>query len=271
VAAESAGTPLYRRIQIDMRERIASGELEAGAQVETELDLMARYGVSRATVRQALSGLVAEGLLEIKRGRGTFVHGAALEHRLGGFYTFSREIERHGMRPSTRVRQIGLELADGDIADGLGLAPGTPVVALSRIRLADDQPIVAETSYLPSARFKGLEDVDFSLRARNSGWMTEYLALAKVFHVGGGASRRVKDVRMFYAIRSRLIYGFKHFPLWQAWLLLAITVLIEPLLRLIFSFAGDGFRGVIDTCRGYGMVYKDLPGVVFVSRKRMSS
>jgi GntR family transcriptional regulator len=162
VAAESAGTPLYRRIQIDMRERIASGELEAGAQVETELDLMARYGVSRATVRQALSGLVAEGLLEIKRGRGTFVHGAALEHRLGGFYTFSREIERHGMRPSTRVRQIGLELADGDIADGLGLAPGTPVVALSRIRLADDQPIVAETSYLPSARFKGLEDVDFS-------------------------------------------------------------------------------------------------------------
>jgi GntR family transcriptional regulator len=162
VAAESAGTPLYRRIQIDMRERIASGELEAGAQVETELDLMARYGVSRATVRQALSGLVAEGLLEIKRGRGTFVHGAALEHRLGGFYTFSREIERHGMRPSTRVRQIGLELADGDIADGLGLAPGTPVVALSRIRLADDQPIVAETSYLPSARFKGLEGVDFS-------------------------------------------------------------------------------------------------------------
>jgi GntR family transcriptional regulator len=162
VAVESAGAPLYRQIQTDMRSRIASGELATGSQVETELELMARYGVSRATVRQALSGLVAEGLLEIKRGRGTFVQGAALEHRLGGFYTFSREIERHGRRPGTRVRQVGIEAADGSVAESLGIAPGTPVVALSRIRLADDQPIVSETSYLPAARFGGLEDFDFS-------------------------------------------------------------------------------------------------------------
>ena len=162
MAVETGGTPLYRRIQGDLRERVASGELPPGAQVETEQELMARYGVSRATVRQALAGLVAEGLLEIKRGRGTFVHGAALEHRLGGFYTFSREIERHGMRPGTRVRDIGVQPADADIAEGLGLATGTPVVALSRVRLADDQPIVSETSYLPASRFKGLETVDFS-------------------------------------------------------------------------------------------------------------
>ena len=162
MAVEAGGAPLYRRIQSDLRERVSSGELEPGCQVETEQELMARYGVSRATVRQALSGLVAEGLLEIRRGRGTFVHGAALEHRLGGFYTFSREIERHGMRPGTRVRAIGVEPATDVVAEGLGLAGGTPVVALSRVRLADDQPIVSETSYLPAARFKGLEQVDFS-------------------------------------------------------------------------------------------------------------
>ena len=162
MAVEAGGAPLYRRIQSDLRERVASRELLPGSQVETELELMARYGVSRATVRQALSGLVAEGLLEIRRGRGTFVHGAALEHRLGGFYTFSREVERHGMRPGTQVRSIGVEPADDAVADGLGLAPGTSVVALSRIRLADEQPIVSEVSYLPAARFKGLEEVDFS-------------------------------------------------------------------------------------------------------------
>ena len=162
MAVETGGAPLYRQIQSDLRERVSSGELEPGSQVETEQELMTRYGVSRATVRQALSGLVAEGLLEIRRGRGTFVHGAALEHRLGGFYTFSREIERHGMRPGTRVRAIGLESADEVVAEGLGLASGTSVVALSRVRLADDQPIVSETSYLPAARFKGLEEVDFT-------------------------------------------------------------------------------------------------------------
>ncbi|MGD8682801.1 MAG: GntR family transcriptional regulator [Chloroflexota bacterium] len=162
MVVETGGTPLYRQIQADLRERVATGELRPGSQVETEQELMARYGVSRATVRQALSGLVAEGLLEIRRGRGTYVHGAALEHRLGGFYTFSREIERHGMTPSTRVRDIGVVPADDTVADGLGLARGTPVVALSRVRLADDEPIVTETSYLPAARFKGLEEVDFS-------------------------------------------------------------------------------------------------------------
>lgn len=162
MTVEAEGTPLYRRIQSDLRERVAGGELAPGAQVETEQELMAHYGVSRATVRQALAGLVSEGLLEIRRGRGTFVHGAALEHRLGGFYTFSREIERHGMRPGTQVRGIGVEPAADVVADGLGLAPGTPVIALSRIRLADDEPIVSETSFLPAARFRGLEDVDFS-------------------------------------------------------------------------------------------------------------
>ena len=162
MAVEPGGAPLYRQIQTDLRERVSGGELEPGAQVETEQELMARYGVSRATVRQALSGLVAEGLLEIRRGRGTFVHGAALEHRLGGFYTFSREIERHGMRPGTRVRAIELRAASVSVAEGLGLAPGTAVVALSRVRLADEQPIVSETSYLPAARFTGLEAVDFS-------------------------------------------------------------------------------------------------------------
>lgn len=159
---EASGLPLYRRIQADMRERVALGELAPGAQVETEQELMARYDVSRATVRQALSGLVSEGLLKIRRGRGTFVHGAALEHRLGGFYTFSREIERHGRRPGTRVTDIRVQPADDHVAGELGLTPGAAVVALSRIRLADDKPIVSETSYLPSARFEGLEDIDFS-------------------------------------------------------------------------------------------------------------
>lgn len=162
MVADAPGLPLYRRIQQDLRERIAAGELPPGSQLETEQDLMAHYDVSRATVRQALSGLVADGLLEIRRGLGTFVRPMALEHRLGGFYSFSREIERHGMRPGTRVRSLRVEKADDHVASVLGVSEGTPVVALGRIRLADDDPIVTETSYLPAPRFPGLEKIDFS-------------------------------------------------------------------------------------------------------------
>lgn len=160
--ADAPGLPLYRRIAQDLRDRIASGELPPGAQLQTEQELMARYDVSRATVRQALAGLVADGLLEIRRGLGTFVRRpAVMEHRLGGFYTFSREIERHGRAPGTRVRSLRVVPADESVAAILGLEPGEPVVALGRTRLADDDPIVTETSYLPAARFPGLEEVDF--------------------------------------------------------------------------------------------------------------
>ena len=70
---DMAGVPLYRQIQADLRERITSGQLSPGSRLETEQELMARYEVSRATVRQALAGLVNDGLVEIRRGLGTYV------------------------------------------------------------------------------------------------------------------------------------------------------------------------------------------------------
>lgn len=156
------GLPLYRRIKADVRDRIRSGELAPGARVETELELMERHGVSRATVRQALGELIVEGLLEIRRGLGTFVTTPRFEHTIGGFYSFSREIERHGIRPGTRVLGLGIEPADEVVAAALGIEAGTSVVALRRLRLAGDEPLVVETSYLPAARFPGIERVDFS-------------------------------------------------------------------------------------------------------------
>ena len=163
--ADVVGVPLYRQIQSDLREGIASGEFAPGSRLETELELMARYEVSRATVRQALAGLVNEGLVGIRRGLGTYVRKGAMEHRLGGFYSYSREIERHGMRPGTRVRSLRVEPADARVAAMLEIEPGDDVVALGRIRLANDEPLVSETSYLPAERFAGLERIDFSRRS----------------------------------------------------------------------------------------------------------
>jgi len=160
--ADVDGLPLYRRIEADLRDRIRAGELAPGAQVETELELMERYGVSRATVRQALGGLIALGALEVRRGLGTYVTAPRFEHTIGGFYSFSREIERHGLQPGTRVLGLRTEPAPDDVAEALGVAPGTVMVSLRRLRLAGQDPLVVETSYLPAQRFPGLETVDFS-------------------------------------------------------------------------------------------------------------
>ena len=158
----TTGVPLYRQIEADVRARIRNGSLRPGAQIATEPELMGEYGVSRATVRQALAGLLAEGLLEIRRGLGTYVTAPRFEHTIGGFYSFSREIERHGLQPGTRVLELRKEPAADVVADALGLPLGTVVVALRRLRLAGPDPLVVETSHLPAARFTGLERVDFS-------------------------------------------------------------------------------------------------------------
>jgi GntR family transcriptional regulator len=160
--APAPGLPLYRRIEADLRERIRTGRLRPGGQVATEPELMAEFGVSRATVRQALAGLVAEGLLEIRRGLGTYVTARRFEHTIGGFYSFSREIEQHGLLPGTTVLGLATVPAEADVAEALGVAAGTPVVALRRLRLAGPDPLVVETSHLPAARFPGLETVDFN-------------------------------------------------------------------------------------------------------------
>ncbi len=160
--ASVEGLPLYRRIEADLRDRIRTGELPPGAQVETELELMERYGVSRATVRQALGGLIAGGALEVRRGLGTYVASARFEHTIGGFYSFSREIEQHGLRPGTKVLGLWREPATEVVAAALGVPVGEEIVALRRLRLAGPDPLVVETSHLPAGRFPGLDTVDFT-------------------------------------------------------------------------------------------------------------
>ena len=115
--------------------------------------------------------------------------------------------------------------------------------------------------------FVYLEDVDFSLRAKQAGWNTAYLTGAQAFHMGGGTSRQVKATRLFYSLRSRLLYGFKHFPHWQAWILVGITMLLEPASRLLFCGVRGQWAGLWDTLRGYRMLWKELAEVVHSSDK----
>ena len=110
--------------------------------------------------------------------------------------------------------------------------------------------------------FVYLEDLDFSLRAHQAGWHSIYLVTAQAFHVGGGTSRQVKTLRLFYSLRSRLLYGFKHFTPYQAWALLGTTLLLEPISRAIFSLLGGHIKDLHNMLAAYRMLYKDLPNIL---------
>lgn len=110
--------------------------------------------------------------------------------------------------------------------------------------------------------FVYLEDLDLSLRARQAGWRSVFFAEAQAFHAGGGTSNQVKAHRLFYSLRSRLLYGFKHFTPWQAWALLGVTLVVEPVSRSAFSLLRGGVQDVRNALKAYGMLYRDLPSIL---------
>lgn len=107
--------------------------------------------------------------------------------------------------------------------------------------------------------FVYLEDLDFSYRAHQAGWKTVYLADAQAFHAGGGTSNQVKARRLFYSLRSRLLYAFKHFSFIGAWLVLLSTLLLEPISRTGYALVRGSWPAVKETWSGYAMLYRWLP------------
>ena len=107
--------------------------------------------------------------------------------------------------------------------------------------------------------FVYFEDLDFSFRAYQAGWKDFYLAEARVYHKGGGASAQVKSTRLFYSLRSRILYGYKHFGPGGATGLALGTLLLEPLTRLVWATARRSGSEAIETARGYLMLWKSAP------------
>jgi GntR family transcriptional regulator len=155
---------LHYQIRLDLLRRIQDGELPPGAALPSERELCARYGVSRPTVRQATQELVKTGVLERRRGLGTFVAQPKVRQQLGGVLGFTERMKREGRRPSNRLlthRTCRADELDDAVGAALALEPSDRVLQIVRKRLADDVPILLETVHLPASRFPGIESVDF--------------------------------------------------------------------------------------------------------------
>lgn len=111
--------------------------------------------------------------------------------------------------------------------------------------------------------FVYFEELDFSFRSHQAGWNTVYLAEAQAFHAGGGTSNQVKARRLFYSLRSRLLYSFKHFSFIGAMAVLLVTLLLEPLSRSALALARRSFTTFQETWSGYGMLWRWLPQWIF--------
>jgi GntR family transcriptional regulator len=154
--------PLYHQIKQNLRELIENKNIAGGQLLPSERELANYYGVNRLTLRQAVTDLVREGALKRQRGIGTFVAEPKLTQSIGWMVGFSDRIREAGGIPSSRVILIEVQPAINSVAYRLKAKSASQVVKLVRLRLADGEPVMLETSYLLKDRFVGIEAMDFS-------------------------------------------------------------------------------------------------------------
>ena len=135
-----SAVPLFAQVQASLRTDILKNRLPPGAKLPSEAALETSFGVSRITVRRALSALHAEGLIEKVNGKGSFVTRPEDAPRLGpltGFYTHMRASGETARGKTLSVRETK---ASGVAADALRIAPGTPLLMATLLRFVNDEP-----------------------------------------------------------------------------------------------------------------------------------
>jgi GntR family transcriptional regulator len=156
--------PLYHQLQSVLKAEIESGKWRPDEQLPTETKLAETYGVSKITVRQALQELAELGYIRREQGRGTFIARRKFDEGPRELTSFTEEMRRHALSPTSRILFQRVAEADARAASALRLSPKSRVFVLKRVRLADGEPISVQTAHIPSALVPGLRlDGDSSL------------------------------------------------------------------------------------------------------------
>lgn len=162
-AGKAGSAPVYSQLAALLREKIGLHEWAPGSRIPSEHELMARFGISRGTVRRAISELVDEGFLVQVRGSGTFVSERALSHPAGErSLSFGESLREQGKDFVTHVLEKRVVPAPADVAEHLRIQPDSPVLYLLRVRTVDGKPVICQEGWENLGECPGLEGADFS-------------------------------------------------------------------------------------------------------------
>jgi GntR family transcriptional regulator len=149
--------PVHMSIRDDLRMRLNAGEWGAGERLPSETELAARYGVARMTVRQAVGALASEGAVVRRQGLGTFAADRRPTRTADLLLSFTEEMRRQGHEVQTKLISASVEQPPPAAREALRLGPSAAAVTVRRVRMVDGRPIVVQHSWLPYARFAGLD------------------------------------------------------------------------------------------------------------------
>jgi GntR family transcriptional regulator len=140
---------LYDRVESVLAAEIANGSLPPETQLPSEEGLIERFRVSRTTVRKAIQNLIDRGLVEVRRGKGTFVAQPKITQELTELTGFVEDMQALGRTATARLLDKRIIAASEAVAHHLALPPGALVIRLQRVRLADGVAMSFDETYLP--------------------------------------------------------------------------------------------------------------------------
>lgn len=148
--------PLYAQLIDLIVGKINSGELKEHDKLPSERELCDMYDISRTTIRQAMIELENEGYIYKEHGKGSFVAPKTYTQSLLKMYSFTDEMKKLGKTPRAEILSFSIVPSTSKVARKLSLEEGAEVYELTRLRLADEEPIIYETTYLPLSLFPDL-------------------------------------------------------------------------------------------------------------------
>jgi len=174
-----AGVAVWRQIEQILAAEIAAKGFGEDGRLPSEGELARRFDVNRHTVRRAMLGLAALGLVSVEQGRGTFVQPGAIDYTIGKRTRFTENLKRHQHAAAGKLLASSRVKADPTVAKALGLRAGALVYRLETLHESDGVPLTYARSWYPAARFADLpvvmERVDSTSKALAEYGVTDYL------------------------------------------------------------------------------------------------
>jgi GntR family transcriptional regulator len=139
--------PLYYQLKEIFRSWITSGDFDSGGRFPSESELQERFGVSRMTVRRALSELANEGFLVREQGRGSFVVQPRVQDQLRGLTSFTEDMQLRGLPTESRTLDFRV-VHDEEVAKKMEISVDEEMVNLRRLRLVEGEPIAIQSAFI---------------------------------------------------------------------------------------------------------------------------
>jgi GntR family transcriptional regulator len=229
--SEDLNKPLYARIQEYIAELILSGKLAPDSKIQSERDFSDDLGVSRMTVRRAMTELVNEGLLERKHGSGTYVARPKITYESSELANYTLAMQRRNIAVASQLLEFGEVVASRRLAESLQIEIGNPIYRVAMLRFANRVPVVLERVFIPRARCPGLEEWDLEKSSLQD-------LLTDAYHIQPGRISQTVEAAVAVDTVAQQLRVDEGFPL-----LMLSRVMLEKGQETPVLFSQDFLRG----------------------------